>query len=484
MSLLFVHNQHSKLNNSFYIALAENLFQREKITSDILFWNESDINKEYKFNKIKGSCFSFENFYKNKTLNKYSSIEAFVKKYHEINWSQIISSERAFSDYSMLLGSTGNRTEDLFYIQNLVINITKFLSYHFKGKSGIICQTSDTLFSHIAIKLAYYYNVKIFIVTPCLFYEGNEGGGFFAKDENLRSDLMIQNYQKLKDYKFTKKDLLRIKNFKNKVLNFKNKDIFIEKNKGSSPGKNSVTPNLKNFISYILKNNQQDKNVFYTKIDPIKKIKANLIRLYRKNLNQCLNLYESKSIRKLPKKNIFFAMHFQPEQSTLTQGNWYLNQIALIENISKSLPLNYTVIVKEHPWGRGTRPTWQYKYLLNFHNVIFCDAPSKEIIKQTDAVLTISGSIILEAMVIGKPTIMFGNNFFDYSPLVYKINNISDLPNLLFNVLIEKNILSKNLRDQELNKFIYSYINSLIRGFPIKQNVIPWADKIIENLNS
>ena len=76
----------------------------------------------------------------------------------------------------MLLGSSGARSEDLDYIQNLVINIVKFISFHLKNKVGIVCQTADTLFSHITIKLAQHYKIKIFIINPCLYYERDEGG--------------------------------------------------------------------------------------------------------------------------------------------------------------------------------------------------------------------------------------------------------------------------------------------------------------------
>ena len=141
------------------------------------------------------------------------------------------------------------------------------------------------------------------------------------------------------------------------------------------------------------------------------------------------------------------------------------------------------MIVKEHPWGRGARPTWQYKYLSNFHNVLFCDAPSKEIIKKTQAVLTISGSIVFESMILDKPIIMFGDNFFDFSKLIYKVENIKDLPIILNTILIKKNLLSKFERNNELNKFILSYIKSLITGFPITENVVPWADALIDELN-
>ena len=306
-----------------------------------MFWKDSDINKDFKFNRINSNTFTFENFYKDYKFHKNNSIEKFLNKYSHINWSQIISSERAFSDYSMLLGSSGNRIEKFEYIQNLIINITEFLSLHIKNKKGIVCQTSDTLISYVAIKLANYYRIKTFIINPCLFYEDNLGAGFYANDEFLHSYSMIKKYNDLYNYKFTKNDLLRIDKIKNRILDFKNKDEIIKKNKGSNPGINAVTPKFNKIFSYIIKNLMEDKNIFYTKIDPLKKIKANILRLYRKQINNYLGVYGEKNVNKIPKKNIFFAMHFQPEQSTLTQGNWYLNQVALIENISKSLPLDY-----------------------------------------------------------------------------------------------------------------------------------------------
>tara|TARA_Y100000991_G_C21962399_1_gene345128 strand:+ start:327 stop:1772 length:1446 start_codon:yes stop_codon:yes gene_type:complete len=480
VSLLFIHNQHSVLNQDFYLSLAGKLYLKKNFSSVFLFWKNSEINHIFKSNKI--NAFSFEKFYKDYNKQKKNSIEQFINKYPQINWSQIISSERSFSDYSMLLGASGNRKESFEYIQNLIINITEFLSLHMKNKKAIICQTSDTLISYIAIKLAQHYCIKAFIINPCLFYEDKMGAGFYANDEYLHSNLMIKKYNELNNYKFTKKDLLRIDHIKNRILDFKNKDDLIKKNKGSNPGINAITPKFDTIFSYIIKNLKEDKNIFYTKIDPLKKIKANILRLYRKKINKYLRVYGEKNIKNIPKKNIFFAMHFQPEQSTLTQGNWYLNQVALIENISKSLPLNYTLIVKEHPWGRGTRPTWQYKYISNFHNVLFCDAPSKDIIKQTQAVLTISGSIVFEAMVLDKPIIMFGDNFFDFSKLIYKVENVKDLPVIFNTVLIKKNLLSKNKRNNELNKFILSYIRSLITGFPITENVVFWADALIDEL--
>lgn len=480
MKILFVHNQFYQNNQDIYNEISTFLEENHQIKGDFLFWSENDKNNLQ--NQTKKNSFSFEGFLRDRTNNKKKSIKNFLRKYKGINWSRIVSSERAFTDYSMLLGSTGNRVEDLKYVQNLVVNITNFLELHLRDKKAVVCQQADTLLSHILLKLAKFFNIKVFVIVPCFLYEGDEGGGYFADDEYLRSEMMKSNYLNIKKNKFSKRDLIRIKEIKNKIINFKNKTPLIESLKGSNPGLSVFSPNVKNIFPYLIDNFNKDKNIVYTKISITKKIKANFLRFYRKKMSQIFRLYGTTSLKNLPSRNVFYAMHFQPEQSTLTQGSWYVNQIALIENISKSLPLNYSLVVKEHPWGRGVRPLWQYKYISNFHNVVFCDAPSKEIIKNTDAVLSITGSILIEAMVLDKPAIMFGSNFFEYSKLIHKIQNISDLPRIFYDILILNKTLAKEERKFELNKFILSYINSLIITFPIKGNGVLWAKQIVKKL--
>ena len=44
-----------------------------------------------------------------------------------------------------------------------------------------------------------------------------------------------------------------------------------------------------------------------------------------------------------------------PEAALLINGNKCLNQYALIEKIAYQLPMNYTLVVKEHPTMVGWR---------------------------------------------------------------------------------------------------------------------------------
>jgi CDP-glycerol glycerophosphotransferase (TagB/SpsB family) len=215
-------------------------------------------------------------------------------------------------------------------------------------------------------------------------------------------------------------------------------------------------------------NSRRNANVEYVKISPLRKAKANLFRVWRKFSGR--KMYGPLSCNLIPEKSIFFALQYQPEQSTLSQGIFYANQIALVENISKSLPLGYTLIVKEHPWGRGARPVWQYQHLAELYNVEFCDAPSKEIICRVDAVIAISGTVGFEALILEKPTIILGRTFFTHCNLFYKAHSVQELPKILREILVDRVFDRVPDRQTQLNRFLLSYLNSLIPYFPTIEN--------------
>ena len=159
-----------------------------------------------------------------------------------------------------------------------------------------------------------------------------------------------------------------------------------------------------------------------------------------------------------------------------------MNQVALVENISKSLPLGYTLVVKEHPWGRGNRPRWQYKHLSQFYNVVFCDAPAKEIIRRVDAVVAVSGTVAMEALVFDKPTILLGRNFFDYSDLLYKVPCINDLPEVLAKILIDGDYTKQPEREERLYRFLIAYLDGLVPCFPLQEFAAEWGNALASEL--
>ena len=51
----------------------------------------------------------------------------------------------------------------------------------------------------------------------------------------------------------------------------------------------------------------------------------------------------------LRKNYVYAPLHLMPETTSLLNGNDYMNQAFVIETISKNIPSNYKLYVKEHP---------------------------------------------------------------------------------------------------------------------------------------
>jgi hypothetical protein len=111
---------------------------------------------------------------------------------------------------------------------------------------------------------------------------------------------------------------------------------------------------------------------------------------------------------------IYVPLHTLPESSTLTLSTEYYES-DLIRFISKELPAGFELAVKENPNMVGLRPFNYYDELTELPNVCLLDPTiqSKELIQQSEGVAGVSGTALLEAAVLGKPTHAFGHPEFE-----------------------------------------------------------------------
>lgn len=188
---------------------------------------------------------------------------------------------------------------------------------------------------------------------------------------------------------------------------------------------------------------------------------------------------------------VYFPLHVQPEFTTDVRAPLFTNQIALVENISKSLPAGYELIVKEHPGMKGERALADYRAVKKIFNVrlLSPSMDSHELIRQSAAVLTITGSSAWEAILYEKPVIAFGPLYYGFSGLTYSCEALTDLPATL------SRALHGFAPDHErLLKFVVAFLataHSLQWGDPIRQpeimkkdNVDKVADAIVYELRS
>ena len=129
---------------------------------------------------------------------------------------------------------------------------------------------------------------------------------------------------------------------------------------------------------------------------------------------------------------IYFPLHAEPEVSLLVYGFPFLDQRAVIGIIADSLPLGYTLVVKDHPVMNGRRTPEFFEELRSRKNVALVSpaVSSSEIIERARAVITISSSVAQEAIQLETPVGILGRTVLDDFLHEQGIHPIRDLANL------------------------------------------------------
>lgn len=156
-----------------------------------------------------------------------------------------------------------------------------------------------------------------------------------------------------------------------------------------------------------------------------------------------------------------YGLHYEPEIALFLYAPFYKDQIYLIKQIAKSLPIHFKLLVKEHPNMVGYRPRAYYKELLKIPNVqlINPNIAGLNLIKNAKLVFSISGGAIWEAIFLKKPTITFADVWFNKLSMVKRSKNIEDLP-----YLVKEQLENFRHNDKELINFIGAILEDSINA--------------------
>jgi len=148
-------------------------------------------------------------------------------------------------------------------------------------------------------------------------------------------------------------------------------------------------------------------------------------------------------------KFVFFPLQVEPERSLLIGATFYTNQLEVIKNLAKSLPIEYKLYVKEHPRMKlnGWREVKYYKEISELPNVqLFHPSVLNDtLIKNSSLVVTATGTSAMEAAFFGKPSIVLGDTIYsDKLDSIYRIKSFEEIPEAIRNQL-NKKISIKNV---------------------------------------
>jgi hypothetical protein len=116
-----------------------------------------------------------------------------------------------------------------------------------------------------------------------------------------------------------------------------------------------------------------------------------------------------------------FQLHFEPEKSTIPDGGLNVSQLAAIRIARESLPDDIELVVKEHPSQlsyvsngfTGRSPSF-YEALENLPGVSLVSRSTAnwDLIERSRIVLTVTGTVAVEAAFIGVPSGHFGHPWY------------------------------------------------------------------------
>lgn len=226
---------------------------------------------------------------------------------------------------------------------------------------------------------------------------------------------------------------------------------------------------LRYWITYILKQNSnteiQGHKVYFSS-------KKNIQGWhYTKSL---IKYYQKHAIRDIPQdeKYVLYALHLEPEAAIMAR-TIYNSQLYNISMIAHSLPDGWKLYVKEHPHQfkliggcamytahmSSFRTKSYYDEICSLPNTYLLDyrIPSSKLVHpdnsqenrinaKPQAISTINGSITLESILHGIPTLLFDKSTIPYeSPLILGISNQEDIIHHLKNIA-NNNIPIANLQ--------------------------------------
>jgi len=151
-------------------------------------------------------------------------------------------------------------------------------------------------------------------------------------------------------------------------------------------------------------------------------------------------------------KFLFYPLQIQPERNIDIAAPFYANQVEVISNIAKALPVDYKLYVKEHVnmYLRHWRNISYYKKIMELPNVklIHPSVNPKTLLEKCVTVITTGGTIGFEAALHKKPCIVFSDVAYSSLPSVYRLKSLEELPMAI------KESLKKEVKLSDVNEFV------------------------------
>lgn len=137
---------------------------------------------------------------------------------------------------------------------------------------------------------------------------------------------------------------------------------------------------------------------------------------------------------------VYYPFHVPGDMALTVRSPEYLDQLATVDFLARTLPDGYRLAVKEHPAMIGMLDVARLKRLLDRYPNLALIAPTSNnyaVMRKAEAVVTVNSKSGAEAGLLGRPVLVLGDAFYRDAPFARCVERLADLPTLLNDMLAE-----------------------------------------------
>jgi hypothetical protein len=128
---------------------------------------------------------------------------------------------------------------------------------------------------------------------------------------------------------------------------------------------------------------------------------------------------------------IYYPLHVPGDVALTLRSPQYLDQLALIDFIARSVPIGYRLAVKEHPAMVGAIDARRLIELTRRYDnlaILPADTNNYDVLQRCAVVVSVNSKSGAEGLLLGKPVVVLGDAFYRTCPFATPLQGLSELP--------------------------------------------------------
>jgi Capsule polysaccharide biosynthesis protein len=128
---------------------------------------------------------------------------------------------------------------------------------------------------------------------------------------------------------------------------------------------------------------------------------------------------------------VYYPFHVPADMALTLRSPEYLDQVATVDFLLRTIPDSHVLAVKEHPAQIGAISASRlFELARRFDNFVLLPPQTNNyaVLNRADAVISVNSKSGAEALLLGKPVVVMGDAFYRSCPLVFAANRLRDVP--------------------------------------------------------